>query len=162
TTLAPDDLGAKPWGPAAPASPDIQIEHVASLGGTQEGFYPGTSHVRLVHLWEDVPGPQLIVCDMLSGWGTWADPQNWNSGLQKIMRLSHPAQAEAVDLDQDGQMDLVIADLGTDIATDAKVGSVVWLRRTGKRQFQKITLAKNLGRVADVQAADFNGDGKPD
>jgi hypothetical protein len=99
---------------------------------------------------------------MLSGWVTWADPKDWNSGLLKIARLSHPAHAEAVDLDQDGQMDLVIADLGTDIATDAKVGSVVWLRRTGKRQFQKITLAKNLGRVADVQAADFNGDGKPD
>jgi hypothetical protein len=162
TTLAPDDLEAKPWGPAAPTSTSIQIEHVASLGGTLEGLYPGTSHARLMNLWEDLPGPQLLVCDMLSGWIMWVDPKNPKMGLQKIIRLSHPAHTEAVDLDQDGRMDLIVGDLGTDVATDSKVGTVVWLRRTGKREFQKITLASGLGRVADVQASDFNGDGKPD
>src|SRR4029434_4109717 len=32
----------------------------------------------------------------------------------------------------------------------------------GKRTFEKIVLASRLGRVADVQAADFSGDGKLD
>src|SRR5262249_23732959 len=142
-------------GPAA----TLRIEHVASLG---QGPQPGTSHVQLMHLWEDVPGPQLVVTDMMSGWIMWADPKDWNGGLQKVIRLANPAHVEAVDLDQDGHMDLIVADLGTPVATDQRAGSVVWLRRTGKRTFEKIPLATRLGRVADVQAADFNGDGKLD
>jgi hypothetical protein len=157
TTLAPDDLNAKPW-EAGPAT-TLQVEHVASLG---QGPQPGTSHVRLMHLWEDVAGPQLVVTDMMSGWVLWADPKDWKAGLRKIIRLANPAHVEAVDLDQDGRMDLIVADLGTPVGTDQKAGSVVWLRRTGKRTFEKIPLATRLGRVADVQAADFNGDGKLD
>ena len=82
--------------------------------------------------------------------------------LYRIIRLANPAHVEAVDLDNDGLMDLIVADLGTPVATDQQSGSVVWLRRTGKRTFEKIVLASRLGRVADVQAADFNGDGKLD
>lgn len=160
TKMAPDDLNAKPW--SAPPVADVaavQIERVASLG---QSPHPGTSHVRLLRLWEDVTGPQLLVTDMMSGWVQWADPKNWGAGLQKIVRLANPANIEAVDLDQDGRMDLVVADLGTPVATDQTAGSVVWLRRTGNRTFAKIPLATQLGRVTDVQSADFNGDGKPD
>jgi len=162
TTLAPDELDAKPWGPAAPPSPNIQLEHVASIGGTLAGSYPGISCVKLMNLFEDLPGPQLVVSDMLSGWIMWIDPKNPKMGFQNIIKLSNPAHIEAVDLDKDGRMDLIVADLGTAVATDQRVGSVIWLRRTGPRQFEKITLATRLGRVADVQAADFNGDGKLD
>jgi len=118
--------------------------------------------VKLMRLWEDLPRPQLVITDMMSGWIQWADPGDWKAGLHPIARLSNPAHVEAVDLDKDGQMDLIVADLGTAAATDDKFGSVVWLRRTGKRTFEKIPLATGLGRVADVQAADFNGDGKLD
>ncbi len=162
TTLAPDDLDAKPWTPAATPSTRIQIEHVASFGGTLAGLSPGTSHVKLMHLWEDSPGPQLVVTDMMSGWIMWAEPKDLKAGLQKIIRLSNPSHVEMVDLDKDGRMDLIVGDLGTAAATDQKAGSVVWLRRTGKRTFEKIPIATRLGRVADVQAADFNGDGKLD
>jgi len=157
TTLAPDDLNAKPWTAIPPVN--LQIERVASLG---QSSHPSISHVRLMHLWGDVKGPQLLVTDMMSGWVLWADPKNWTAGLQKIIRLTNPAHVEAVDLDRDGRMDLVVGDLGTPVATDQKAGSVVWLRRTGSRSFEKQLLATQLGRVSDVQAADFNGDGKTD
>jgi FG-GAP-like repeat len=76
--------------------------------------------------------------------------------------VPHPAHAEVADLDGDGVKDLIVANLGSDHATDERVGSVVWLRGRPDGSFQPLTLAAGLGRVADVQAADFDGDGDLD
>ena len=48
------------------------------------------------------------------------------------------------------------------MATDDHVGSVVWLKGVADGSFTPITLAAGLGRVADAQAADFDGDGDLD
>ncbi len=70
--------------------------------------------------------------------------------------------AEVVDLDGDGIKDVVLACIGSFYATDDKVGSVVWLKGAKDGTFTPITLLEGVGRVADVQVADFNGDGKKD
>ena len=62
----------------------------------------------------------------------------------------------------DGRTDLLIADLGWPKPTDQRTGSVVWLRRTGNREFEVHRLLTGIGRVAHVQAADFDGDGDLD
>jgi hypothetical protein len=67
-----------------------------------------------------------------------------------------------VDLDGDGINDVVLACLGNFYATDALVGSVVWLRGAADGSFTPITLLDGVGRVADVRPADFTGDGKLD
>jgi hypothetical protein len=72
------------------------------------------------------------------------------------------AHAEVTDLDGDGVPDVVLACLGNFYATDDRVGSVVWLRGAADGSFAPVTLLDGVGRVADVRAADFTGDGKPD
>src|SRR5262249_9561299 len=52
--------------------------------------------------------------------------------------------------------------LGNFTPTDARVGSVVWLRGRPDGSFKPITLLKDVGRVADVQAGDFRGVGQLD
>src|SRR5262249_15686774 len=74
----------------------------------------------------------------------------------------HPCHAEVVDLDQDGVRDILVANLGTVTPSDAKEGSVVWLRGTREGAFQPVPLATGLGRVADVEAADFDAHGDLD
>lgn len=160
-TLAPNELDAPPWGPAAPGT-EVNFERRKLRGVSPGEEIPGTGNVRLIELFEDVDGPELVVCDMFSGWVSWTDPNDPKMGLQGLARLTAPAHAEAVDLDKDGQMDLLVADLGQVMPSDKKLGSVVWLRRTGKREFEVIRIARNLGRVADAQAADFDGDGDLD
>src|SRR5439155_3141903 len=79
-----------------------------------------------------------------------------------LAKLPVPAHAEVIDLDGDGNLDLIVACLGSFEPTDSRTGSVVWLRGSADGAFTAIPLLEGLGRVADVQAADFNRDGKLD
>src|SRR5262249_34202193 len=62
----------------------------------------------------------------------------------------------------DGIKDILVACLGNFLPTDDKCGSVVWLKGNADGTFTPFTLLKNVGRVADVQAADFRGTRKKD
>jgi len=106
--------------------------------------------------------PWLLACDMKSGqvlkWrGLGSDPI-W----KPVAQLDHPSHAQLCDLDADGALDLVVADLGTFTPSDKLAGRVVWLRRVGEGSFEPQVLQADLGRVADVQPGDFDGDGDLD
>ena len=59
--------------------------------------------------------------------------------------------------------DLVVADLGSSVPYDHALGRVVWLRRDeATDSYQQVVIAQGLGRVADVQPADLDGDGDQD
>jgi hypothetical protein len=109
---------------------------------------------------------QLLVCecDPLENTGRvllcdpHADPPAW----KVLATLPAPAHTEVVDLDGDGHLDILVACLGHFFPSDEKAGSVVWLRGRGDETFEPVTLLRDVGRVADVQAADFRGEGKLD
>jgi hypothetical protein len=82
--------------------------------------------------------------------------------LRVVATLSNPAHAEMVDLDQDGRRDLLVADLGAFLPDDHEKGSIVWLRQTAPLRFESVPLVTRIPRTADVQAADFDGDGDLD
>lgn len=159
--LAPQELDTPPWGPPA-GEAKLGFERRALVGVPPGENLPGTGNVRLVELFPDIAGAELVVCDMLSGWVSWMNPRNPRMALQGIARLAAPDHAEAVDLDKDGRMDLIVAELGQVMPSDKKLGGVVWLRQVENRRFEPVRIAANLGRVADAQAADFDGDGDLD
>ena len=121
----------------------------------------GISNVSLVRLWGR-PGPLVLACDMqqnvvqvlrLDG-----SPLKW----EVLASAPHPAHAEVVDLDKDGVPDILVACLGSRTPTDERCGSVLWLRGDRSGKFTPIPLLSGVGRVADVRAADFDGDGDLD
>jgi hypothetical protein len=119
------------------------------------------TNVHLAHLFSD-DKLDLLVCNTNPG-RVWAvkpyeDPPSWHL----LAEVLAPCHTEVVDLDGDGRKDLVVADLGSLYATDDRTGRVVWLRNEGGGRFTPHTLLDGVGRVADVRARDFNGDGKPD
>jgi hypothetical protein len=122
---------------------------------------PGVANVNLVHL-SDPRKLDLLVCDMRYGrvmaMKPYENPPTWRT----LAEISHPAHAEVVDLDGDGIPDILVADLGSFKPTDARCGSVIWLRGDAAGNFTPIPLLEGVGRVADVQAADFTGQGKLD
>jgi hypothetical protein len=67
-----------------------------------------------------------------------------------------------VDLDQDGFLDLLVADLGDFWPVDTDKGRVLWLRNVGDDRFETVEIFTGLGRVNEVKAADFDADGDLD
>lgn len=104
----------------------------------------------------------LLACDMEGGRLLALRPADTAPAWKVLANVPHPAHATVVDLDQDGILDILVADLGSFPPTDRKCGSVVWCRGKTDGSFEPVTLLSNVGRVADVQAADFRGTGKLD
>jgi hypothetical protein len=73
-----------------------------------------------------------------------------------------PVHASADDLDGDGDLDVLVACMGVVFPNNAPLGSVVVLENDGAQRFAARVLLENVARVTDVQAADFNGDGRRD
>jgi hypothetical protein len=122
---------------------------------------PAVSNVNLVHL-SDERRLDVLLCDMRGGQVLSLNPRAHPPTWKLLGKARHPAHAEVVDLDGDCIMDILVADLGNFTPTNEKVGSVIWLRGSADGGFTPITLLSGVGRVADVQAADFRGVGKLD
>jgi hypothetical protein len=126
--------------------------------------FPGVSHISLVHLFDD-RNPEILVSEMRYGMVFViqpAFPERRKRLLTRQTAQFHPCHAEVADLDRDGRRDVLVANLGTVTPSDVTQGSVLWLQQRTDGSFNAVTLAERLGRVADVQAADFDGDGDLD
>ena len=125
------------------------------------GTFPAVANVNLVHLF-DPKRLDVLSCDMRSGEVSVLRPYEANPTWRVLAKLPVPCHAEVVDLDGDGNLDVIVACLGSFYPNDLRAGSVVWLRGAADGTFTAIPLLEGVGRVADVQAADFNGDGQLD
>ena len=129
------------------------------IGGLES--YPGVSSARLVHLSRD-DRLDLLICEMRFGMVLAARPYLEPVDIRVLGECANPCTAEVVDLDRDGYRDLLVSDLGTTTPSDIEKGSVLWFRGNAAGEFKVIPLAKDLGRVAHCQAADFDSDGDLD
>ncbi len=158
---APEVLDTPPW--AFPETkPGLRFEEHRRRAADLRPAPPGVGGIFLEEVFEDLPGAEMVVCDMLSGLVTWGRPAEADAPLETLARLRNPVRARAADLDGDGKVDLLVSDLGSAPPTDDPCGSVEWLRRTGPRTFETIRILAGVGRVADARAADLDGDGDLD
>jgi len=125
------------------------------LGGFRP--FPGTANVNFVHLYDDRRF-DLLISEMRFGKVLVLQPYQSLQQMRLLAKVPHPCHTEVVDLDGDGIRDILVANLGTVTPSDVTEGSIVWLRGTKSGAFESVTLARDLGRVADVRAADFDGD----
>src|SRR5205085_2554448 len=119
------------------------------------------SNVQIVHL-TDPQQPEILACEMQAGLVMLLRPNDPAPKWRILAEVPHPARAEVVDLDGDGINDLLVACLGSFLPTDARAGSVVWLRGNKDGSFTPHTLLADVGRVSDVRAAEFRRKGTLD
>ncbi len=122
---------------------------------------PAISNIKLACL-SDERLPDILATDMRSGQVMALCPRDPEPRWRLLAKLGNPCHIEVVDLDGDGVKDLLVADLGSFPPTDLRCGRVTWLRGNADGKFTPITLLEDVGRVADVRAADFRGTGKLD
>jgi hypothetical protein len=121
---------------------------------------PAISHVRFVDVDRD-GRVELLAADMRQGLivaATWGAPKR---ELAIVDQLTNPSHVQVLDLDGDGINDMLVADLGSFHPANHTNGSVVWMRGAKGGKYAQLSLP-NWPRVADVEAGDFNGDGRPD
>lgn len=76
--------------------------------------------------------------------------------------VAGPAHVAAVDIDGDGDLDLLIAAMGVVPPNNDKTGAVVILENDGHAHFTNRVVLEKTYRVTDVEPGDFNGDGRLD
>ncbi len=130
------------WMPGAPPFPAVASAQVTQVFGNSE--------------------QQLLLSESRLNAILVMKPNEPGPGGMVISGLTAPCHTTVADLDADGQNDILIASLGQFFPTNDKLGQVLWLKGTAGGQFATKTILNYVGRVADVQVADFNGDGKLD
>ena len=128
------------------------------LGGRR----PRITHVQVVDLDGDGTN-EVLACDAFGNRVLRFVPDGNGGWRTETLAedLLAPAHATVVDLDQDGDRDLVIAVLGNIQPDDGVVGRVVWLEATADG-YRRHVLLDDVRRVADVRAGDLDGDGDID
>lgn len=155
---APERLPPPESWPDPAASPVTFTRHTMAMPKMPDT--PGVAHVRLV----DIDGDKrldLIGADMRQGLIFTGRPEKAGNPLSVVASILHPSHVTYTDVDKDGIGDLLVADLGTFFPEDHDKGSVIWLRGLASGKFSAFWL-DGWPRVAQVDAADFNGDGKND
>jgi hypothetical protein len=121
---------------------------------------PAVSNVQIV----DYDGDKqldVLGTDMRHGVVFLARSASTARTLATLSSIPHPAHAALTDVDGDGLRDLLVGDLGQFFPADHDKGAVIWLRAQANGKYGAFWL-DGWPRVADVEAADFNGDGKND
>lgn len=107
----------------------------------------------------------LRFCDMHSGAISAVTWDGTVPRVRELARLANPVHLAACDLDRDGRKDLIVADLGSFVPGDHENGKIWWLpggaEPDGPVSSPQVVMDQ-AGRIADVQPADFDGDGDLD
>ncbi len=147
------------------ASPGAKIDFLKKIpiGDSMGDTKPWITHLKLVDLDKDGL-KDVVVCDAKRNQVSWIRQSPRGTYTEKAIgsQVRGPAHATPVDLDKDGDLDLLIAKMGMIFPNNDKIGSVVVLENKGNGKFENRVLADRIARVTDVEPGDLDGDGDID
>lgn len=153
--------------PAAPVRapvaqpPALQLQpHAIGADATRP---PWIAHVAATDLDRDGL-VDVIACEAQENQVLWLRQTSRGVFAEHVLGsgLKAPVHAEPVDIDGDGDIDLLVASMGVVFPNNDRIGTVFILENGGREQFKPRAVIEDTDRVTDVRAADFNGDGRID
>ncbi|WP_339734255.1 VCBS repeat-containing protein [uncultured Gimesia sp.] len=146
-------------GTSYPAS-EIPFQRV-NIGPDPVGL-PLITNVQIVDFDGDGTN-EILGCDSGRGIVSLFTKQGAETWQEKVVLsdLAAPGHATVVDIDGDGDQDLIVSILGNLLPDDRVIGRVELYERQGD-EFIRHVILDDVRRVADVQPGDFDGDGDLD
>lgn len=149
---------------------DIHPQHLANSPirfrpqqfGVLTGYGATDASVSHVLIDGEVGALRVFVGDMKNGAVFRLDPRFPVARPESFVSTEHPAGMAICDLDADGGLDLVVANLGSFQPLDHSRGAVTWVRLLPDGTAENRVILDGVGRVSDVRPADFDGDGDID
>ncbi|MDA8745448.1 VCBS repeat-containing protein [Rubripirellula amarantea] len=141
-------------GTAMPSQPDRLFKQI-KMAPEPSNVFGCVTHIR------SLAPANFLKTDTLMGlvWKTSFDGKTFQREV--IGEAADPAHAEPTDLDGDGKVDYVVADLGSFNPAETFRGSLWWFHET-PTGWQRIALRLGMSRVCDVRPLDYDGDGDQD
>lgn len=106
----------------------------------------------------------VLYCEGLKhqvGWLKGDEKGGFNDSVLQT-NIAGAAHVEAVDIDHDGDLDLLVASMGVVFPNPNLIGKVIVLENDGRQQFTPRIIEDGTYRVTDIQAADIDADGDLD
>ena len=153
--------------PKATASPTRAVVDLGRYSSTAVGNpveeKPWITHVHVADLDQDGK-LDILACDSQKNTVAWLRQDPTGQFIESILaaELTAPVHVAAIDIDGDKDLDLLVACMGQVFPNNEKIGAVIILENDGRQNFTRHVIADKLARVTDVQAGDFNGDGRLD
>lgn len=155
--VVPSALSAKP------RAVDDSARYTGEPVGAPVAGKPWIANLQPVDLDRDGKLDALVVDASTNsiGWLRQTEPGKFTESAL-VSDLPAPVHVDAVDIDGDGDFDLLVACMGRVFPNNEKIGSVLILENDGRQHFTSHVVLENVARVTDVRAADFDRDGKLD
>jgi len=155
-----------------PAVPEIKIKPATVVDtsylvptpiGNPVSGYPWIANVITVDL--DGDGlMDVVACEAKEGKILWIRQVSRGHFEEIVLadKVPAPVHVDAVDINGDGRLDLLVACMGVVYPDNDKIGSIIILENLGAPRFKPHVILENVARVTDVRAGDFSGEGRLD
>ena len=131
--------------------------------GKESKNVPWIAHVKAIDLDQD--GLMDVVgCEAKHDKVIWLR-QDKEGEFQEILLASDmqaPVHAEIYDLDEDGDLDVLVSCMNIVFPNNDKIGALIALENDGSENFTQRILLEGVERVNDAKAQDMDGDGDLD
>lgn len=134
------------------------VEFVRREIGPVPVLHPQFTNVQIVEF-DDDGRADILACDARRQAVALFRRETAGGWSERILAedLASPAHVTVVDLDRDGDRDVLVSLLGDIRPNDGVIGQLIWLEQTGGG-FVPHVLLDDVRRVADCQAGDLDGD----
>ncbi|HET6569007.1 MAG TPA: VCBS repeat-containing protein, partial [Rhodothermales bacterium] len=147
--------------PPDPAISGIRFTPATIGADISPDMPPRIANVNVVDL-DQNGAPDVLVCNFNGTLVTWIHREGTTWKERPLARSPYAGHTEVADIDKDGNLDIIVSVLGTDVPSDKRGGAVALIMGQGDMQFGGKVILTDVGRVADTRPGDFDGDGDVD